>query len=99
MLVHHILAVSGLLHGVEEARSFVICKLSSDNMIHKINNLERKHPWIDDGYVDFELVGNASHLFLDILSISSKVYRIRTGPSFLTNPLAPTSQYEVGANI
>jgi hypothetical protein len=64
----------GPLLAFESARDAVISELTADETIAKIASLKKKHAWIDDEQVYFELVGNASHLFPDILFICSKVY-------------------------
>ncbi|KAL3792157.1 hypothetical protein HJC23_009621 [Cyclotella cryptica] len=79
---NHTSSFTGPLDAFEEARDFLISELSSDKTIHKINNLERTHRWIDSCHVYFELVGNSSHLFPDILFMCSKVHAYSTGLIF-----------------
>lgn len=59
----------------------MMSKLSSDKMIHYTKNLEWKHGLKDDGYVYFELVGNASHLFFDTYLCPAKIKSIKKDSS------------------
>lgn len=64
----------GPLHAIESARDFLVYELSSDRMASRIRKLMKKYSWIEDETrIYFELIGNASHMFQDILFIASKV--------------------------
>jgi len=64
------------LKEVEKARDFVISELTSNRIQNQLHRLKHEHEWIDDGenHVYFELVGNASSIFDEILFICSRVY-------------------------
>jgi len=64
----------GPIHAFESAQNLLTRELSSDKVIGKIAHLQKKNHWIENGSVYFELVGDASYLFPDILFICSKVY-------------------------
>lgn len=65
----------GTLHAFERASCTVIQDLASDTTIKKLSQLKKKHPWVEEETsVYFELVGDASHLFPDVLFICSKVH-------------------------
>ena len=64
------------LNEMEWARNFVVSELSSDSISKSMAKLATKHSWIDDDKSStyFELIGDASSRFADILFIASRTH-------------------------
>ena len=62
---------------MEKAHDFVISELLLENILPQINNLKKKHAWIDndESRVYFELVSNASDLFPGILLVLESLHK------------------------
>jgi len=64
------------LNEMEWARNFVVSELSSGSISSSMAKLATKHSWIDDDKSStyFELIGDASSRFADILFIASRTH-------------------------
>ena len=64
------------LNEMEWARNFVISELTSDSIANSMAKLTEKHSWIDDDKSStyFELIGDVSSRFTDILFIASRTH-------------------------
>jgi len=64
------------LNEMEWARNFVVSELTSDSISKSMAKLATKHSWIDDDKSStyFELIGDASSGFADILFIASRTH-------------------------
>ncbi|KAL7531686.1 hypothetical protein ACHAXR_007164 [Thalassiosira sp. AJA248-18] len=64
----------GTMREIEKACDFVVSDIM--HLSSRIAKLKKTHPWIDDdeSQVFFELVGDASSLFPDIMFIARRVY-------------------------
>lgn len=64
----------GPIHAFEGAQDLLARELASDKIMSKITHLRKKNRWMENDSIYFELVGDASYLFPEILFICSKVY-------------------------
>ena len=64
----------GPLKSFSHAHDFLMHELTSDRVVERLAQQQRTNHWIEFDSVYFELVGDVSHLFEDILLICSKVY-------------------------
>ena len=64
------------LNEMEWARNFVVSELTSDSICNSMAKLATTHSWIDDDKSStyFELIGDASSRFADILFIASRTH-------------------------
>jgi hypothetical protein len=72
-------AFHGPIKELNKARDFVIAEITSDAIAARMTKLKDKHPWLDsldkrDSGVYFELVGNVSSLFPNVMFMASRSY-------------------------
>ena len=77
--IPHKSAFHGPIKELNKARDFVIAEITSDSIAARMTKLKDKHPWLDsldkrDSGVYFELVGNVSALFPNVMFMASRSY-------------------------